>query len=106
MALLGLAIGLSILTGDILEALAVAGVLVSNVAIGYFTEARAEELLGAWEKLRTERATVLRDGRTMRIPASGVVAGDVLVLRAGEPVAADARVLEAHDLTVDESMLT
>jgi Ca2+-transporting ATPase len=105
-AILGAAAGASVLLGDVLEAIAIAGVVGSNVAIGYFTERRAEELLHAWGELRAGRARVLRRGRELVIDAAGVVPGDVLLLRAGEPVTADARVVRAADLAADESTLT
>ena len=105
-ALLAGASGLSLLLWDFLEAGAILLVAGANVAIGFFTEARAEELLHAWGDLRIERARVARDGRELTIPASEVVPGDVLLLRAGEEIAADARILEARDLAADESTLT
>jgi Ca2+-transporting ATPase len=105
-AILAAAAAGSVLLGDVLEAVAIAGVVSSNVAIGYFTESRAEELLHAWGELRAERARVLRDGRERTIPAASVAPGDVLVLRAGDAVAADARVVRAAELAADESTLT
>jgi len=105
-AVLASAAGLSILLGDVLEAGAIFFVVGSNVAVGYFTESRAEELLDAWGAFRVEWARVLRDGSESTIAARDVVPGDVLCLRAGEPVVADARIVWANDLTVDESTLT
>jgi Ca2+-transporting ATPase len=105
-AILAASSGLSAVLGDMLESAAIAAVVATNVAIGSFTEARAEELLHAWGELRVERARVLRGGREMEIPAAIVVPGDALVLYAGEPVAADARVVVADDLSADESTLT
>jgi Ca2+-transporting ATPase len=105
-ALLTAAAGLSLLLGDVLEAGAIVAVVGSNAVIGYYTESRAEELLHAWGSLRVERARVLRGGRTVSLSASELVPGDLLLIQAGDAIAADARILEAHDLTVDESMLT
>jgi Ca2+-transporting ATPase len=105
-ALLAGAAGLSVLLGDLLEAGAIVLVVGSNVAVGYFTESRAEELLDAWGKFRVEWARVVRDGRETKIKAADLVPGDLLLLRAGDAVAADARVIEARDLAVDESTLT
>ena len=51
-------------------------------------------------------ANVVRDGQEREIPAEEVVPGDLLVVREGDGVAADARLVEAHGLEVDESMLT
>ncbi|WP_437871067.1 HAD-IC family P-type ATPase [Sorangium sp. So ce363] len=103
--LLGAA-GVSLALGDMLDAGAVLLVVGANAAIGTYTESRAEELLHAWGDLRVGWARVVRDGREQRLAASEIVPGDVLALRAGEPVAADARVLTSRALAADESTLT
>ncbi|WP_437930271.1 cation-transporting P-type ATPase [Sorangium sp. So ce291] len=105
-ALLLGAAGLSLALGDVFDAGAVLLVVGTNAAVGTYTESRAEELLHAWGDLRVGWARVVRDGREQRLAASELVPGDVLALRAGEPVAADARVVLARDLTADESTLT
>ncbi|WP_437970216.1 cation-transporting P-type ATPase [Sorangium sp. So ce260] len=105
-ALLLGAAGLSLALGDLVDAGAVLLVVGANATIGTYTESRAEELLHAWGDLRVGWARVVRDGREQRLAASEIVPGDVLALRADEPVAADARVVAAHDLAVDESTLT
>ncbi|WP_437977762.1 cation-transporting P-type ATPase [Sorangium sp. So ce295] len=103
--LLGAA-GVSLALGDTIDAGAVLLVVGANAAIGTYTESRAEELLHAWGDLRVGWARVVRDGREQRLAASEIVPGDVLALRAGEPVAADARVLTSRALAADESTLT
>lgn len=105
-ALLFGAAGLSLLLGDVIEAGAIVLVIGSNIAVGYFSESRAEELLHAWGEFRAEWATIVRNGHEMRIAAADVVPGDVLIVRAGDALPADARLVEARDLYVDESMLT
>ncbi|MGK3964920.1 cation-translocating P-type ATPase [Sorangium sp. So ce118] len=106
-ALLLGAAGLSLALGDVFDAGAVLLVVGTNAAVGTYAESRAEELLHAWGDLRVGWARVVRDGREQRLAASELVPGDVLALRAGEPVAADARVvLAARDLAADESTLT
>ncbi|WP_437337610.1 cation-translocating P-type ATPase [Sorangium sp. So ce394] len=105
-ALLLGAAGLSLALGDTVDAGAVLLVVGANAAIGTYTESRAEELLHAWGALRVGWARAVRDGREQRLAASEIVPGDVLALRAGEPVVADARVVAARDLAVDESTLT
>lgn len=97
---------LSAALGDLLEAGAIGLVLVSNVAIGYVTEARAEELVDAWRDLRPEWARVLRDGVERTVRAVDLVPGDILLLEAGDPVPADARVIASEGLAADESTLT
>ncbi|HRI65692.1 MAG TPA: cation-transporting P-type ATPase [Polyangium sp.] len=98
--------GLSLFLGDLLEAGAIVLVIGCNIAVGYFSESRAEELLDAWRELRAEWATVVRHGQQVHIAAADVVPGDVLVIRAGDPLPADARLFWTCDLFVDESMLT
>ena len=105
-ALLFGAAGFSLLLGDVLEAGAIVLVIGSNIAVGYFSEMRAEELLHAWRDLRAEWATVVRNGQQMRIDAADLVPGDVLVVRAGDAIPADARLVDTRELFVDESMLT
>ncbi|WP_235880187.1 cation-translocating P-type ATPase [Polyangium aurulentum] len=105
-ALLAGAAGLSVLLGDMLEAGAILLVVGSNIVVGYFTESRAEELLDAWGKFRVEWARVVRDGRETTVKASELVPGDILLVRGGDAIAADARIVEANELSVDESTLT
>jgi Ca2+-transporting ATPase len=88
------------------DAAAIAAVLAANGAIGFITERHAEQTVSSLRKLAPGVATVRRDGREQQVPSHEVVAGDVLVLKPGQPVAADARVIEAHRLSVNEAPLT
>jgi Ca2+-transporting ATPase len=104
--LLAASAGVSVLTGGAVDALVILGVVGINAAIGFATERNAERTIGALSKITPRQATVLRDGEAFCVPTSEVVAGDVLLLSPGDFVAADARLLETHRLTVDESALT
>jgi len=104
--LLGGAAALSLLSGAVLEAAAILAVIIANGAIGYLTERRVERILTSLQDGRELRALVRRDGAELALPAHAVVPGDVLLLRAGLDVPADARVIEADGLAVDESALT
>ncbi|MBI4361486.1 cation-translocating P-type ATPase [Candidatus Micrarchaeota archaeon] len=97
---------LSLALGEEVEASAIFGIIILNVALGFHQEFRAEKALEALEKISAPEANVVRDGKPMRIAASQIVSGDVLVLEAGDIVAADARVLEAQFLQVDQAALT
>ncbi|MFC6421360.1 cation-translocating P-type ATPase [Ornithinimicrobium tianjinense] len=88
------------------DALVITVVLLLNALLGYSQEARAERAVAALQRLTEVRATVLRDGRALQVPAREVVRGDVLILAEGDSVAADARVVEAHALRVAEAALT
>jgi Ca2+-transporting ATPase len=88
------------------DAAAIAAVLGANGAIGFATERKAERTVAGLRKLAHGTATVLRDGAELDIPTHEVVTGDVLILKPGLPVAADARVIDAHRLSVNEAPLT
>lgn len=81
-------------------------VLAINSLIGTFHEYRAQQTVRALRKLTPHNAVVRRGGVTMVIPATDIVRGDILVLSEGDRIVADARLLEAQYLRVNESMLT
>ncbi len=105
-ALLIVAAALSAAFGQWAEALAVLMVPVLNAFIGYFTELRATRSVESLRRLGTTLVTARREGSLLRIPSTEVVPGDVLLIEAGDVVAADGRVLRASRLQVDESLLT
>ncbi|WP_333654471.1 cation-translocating P-type ATPase [Dissulfurispira sp.] len=105
-ALLGVAAGISIATGGLADAAVILGVVTINAAIGYFTESHAEKTIHSLKSLVRPSALVIRDGNIKEIGAEQAVPGDILVLRPGSYVAADARLIEAHHLSIDESALT
>jgi Ca2+-transporting ATPase len=83
------------------------GVIVVLVAVaGFVQEYRAEKAIEALKKLAAPKARVMRDGKEAMIFAREVVPGDVLVMEAGDTVAADARLLEIVELKTDEAVLT
>lgn len=88
------------------DAAAIGAVLAANGGIGFVTERRAEQTVSALRKLAPQSALVLRDGAETTVPAREVVAGDILVLKPGAAVAADARVIESHRLSANEAPLT
>ena len=92
--------------GDVREALVLAASIVVVLAITVVQERRTERALEALRDLSSPRALVVRGGAEMRIPGAEVVRGDLLLLREGDRVPADAALLEAHDLSLDESLLT
>jgi Ca2+-transporting ATPase len=104
--LLGVSAGLSVLTGGLSEALAIVAVLALNGGIGFVTERRAESAIASLSELIDDFVPVLRDGKVNQVPASQVAVGDVLLLAPGTHVAADARLIQANVLTIDESTLT
>ena len=104
--MLTVAAGLSLATGGLLEAGVILTVVALNSAIGTFMEARAQRSIASLGSLVTPHAIVRRDGHDMTIDVAELVPGDLLILTAGSQVSADARVLAADRLIVNESMLT
>ena len=105
-ALLAAGAVLSIATGGLLDAAIILGVIGLNGAIGFIAEARAEETIGSLRESRAPVSRVLRDGKECEVPAEELVPGDLIELRRDELVPADARVIMANRLTVNEAMLT
>jgi Ca2+-transporting ATPase len=104
--LLVAASAVSIAIGDVGEGLAIVAVLVVNGVLGFWQEAVAERAILALSQSFAQQAVVVRDGRAHEIPAEEVVPGDLLLVAAGERVAAVGRVADAHGLEADESALT
>ena len=105
-ALLTVAAGISVMTGGLADALVIMGVVLINGVIGYATESQSDRIIRSLKQLASPSAWVIRDRTQSQMNAQAVVPGDILVLRPGSYVAADARVIEAQHLTVDESALT
>jgi Ca2+-transporting ATPase len=105
-ALLVVAAAVAAVLGERVEAAAIALIVLLNAALGFWQESGAERAVLALRDRFRRTASVIRDGRELEVPAEEVVPGDVLVLREGDAVAADARVVDATGLEVDESMLT
>ncbi|MDH4095763.1 MAG: cation-translocating P-type ATPase [Betaproteobacteria bacterium] len=100
------ATGIYLVLGDVHEAMVLGASIVGVIAVTVTQERKAERALEALRDLSSPRAMVLRDGEKQRIAGRDVVRGDLLILAEGDRVPADARLLEATDLTVDESLLT
>ncbi len=97
---------LSLAAGKPIDAWVILGVIVLNSLLGFFQEWRAEGALAALRQMAALHARVLRGGKPEEIEAAAVVRGDILLLETGDRVAADARLLSAEELQIDESALT
>jgi len=97
---------LSLLARDITDAAFVVVVLVVNAVFGAVQEGRADAAAQALEAMVRQVARVRRDGWVVSLDAAALVPGDILILESGDRVPADARLLSAHGLRVDESILT
>ncbi len=104
--ILAVAALVSVAIGDAGDAGFIAVVLAVNATIGGVQEWRAERSSRALQQLLAVRASVLRDGDWRELDAEELAPGDVVALESGNRVPADLRLLEAHALEVDESLLT
>ncbi len=107
--LVGLLIGaaaVSALIGEYVEAVAIGAIVLLNAVLGFVQEARAEHAVLALRDALERSANVVRDGRECERALEQVVPGDLVVLREGERVPADGRLVATAGLAVDESALT
>ncbi len=88
------------------DAIVVGTIVVLNGVLGYMQEAKARNAVAALARMTTVTASVVRGGQTCRIPGAELVTGDLLLLAEGDAVGADARLLEASSLQVQEASLT
>jgi calcium-translocating P-type ATPase len=104
--ILAVGAGLSLVLGSTGDVLIIAATIAANVVVGVWQEYKANRVSEALEHLGSATATVLRDDKPTTVPVDDVVTGDVLLLSAGEHIVADARVIVAQNLEVDEAALT
>ena len=100
------AAGIAALLGDLKDAVAILGIIVLFVLLGFIQEYRAERAIAALKKLTVPAVTVLRGGAWVELSARDLVPGDVIRLQAGDLVQADLRLLEAANLEIQEASLT
>ena len=105
-ALLAAAAALSGALGDWREAAAILVVLALNTAIGFVTELKAERSMEALRRIGTHLQRVRRNGRVLMVDSEELVPGDIVLVEAGDVATADARLVWAANLSVDESALT
>ncbi len=92
--------------GELIDAFVILFTVFLAGVLGFVQEYRAEESIKLLKSLTSPEALVVRDGKDVKIPSSLLVPGDILLLQAGDKIPADARLLEAQSLKIDESSLT
>ena len=100
------AVGISLLLGDVQDAIFIAAVLLVNGIIGTVQEYSANRAASALRRLQQVQATVVREGIRQDVDATELVPGDAVILEAGMRVPADIELREATNLLCDESLLT
>ncbi|GAO41890.1 cation-translocating P-type ATPase [Flavihumibacter petaseus] len=103
--LIGAAI-ISVVTGDTTDAIFITAIIVINAILGTYQEWQAENSAQALRNLVKVRSRVKRDNGIHEVDSEELVPGDIVLLESGVKVPADIRLIESHDLTVEEALLT
>ena len=106
MIILLIATGLSLAIGETVDALIILAIVIASATLGFTQEYRSEKAVEALKRMTAPTAIVLRDGKEIKVPANQLVPGDIILLFTGDKIPADARILEAYNLKVDEAALT
>ena len=104
--LLIVAIIASFVVGETVDAIAIIFIVLIDLIIGTVEENKANTTVEALEKLVPEKVKVERNGKQVLIDSKELTVGDFVYLESGDKISADLRIIEAHNLTVDESILT
>lgn len=97
---------ISLVSGNIESTIVIFAVIIMNAVLGTMQHIKAEKSLESLKSLSSPSAKVIRDGMKIEIPSKNVVAGDIVVLEAGDLVVADGRIINNYSLQVNESSLT
>lgn len=101
-----IATGLSIYLGELTDAIVIIAIVLACAILGFMEEYRSEKALEALKKMTAPTAMVLRGGKDVKVQASKIVPGDIILLYTGDKIPADARLIEAINLKTDEAPLT
>jgi len=97
---------IAIAVGEQLDALIIFLFIVINTVLGFFQEYKTENTLKMLKTYISSFSKVIREGKTQQIPTDEIVPGDIVILEIGDRVPADMKILQEHNLTLDESILT
>ena len=104
--LLVVAMIFSILIKENIDAIAIAFIILVDLILGTFQEWKANKNVEALKKLIEIRTKIIRSGKEIEVYSSDIVPGDIVLLSSGDKISADLRLIEANNLTIDESVLT
>lgn len=100
------AVIITALLGHWIDAQVILAVVLVNAIIGFLQEGKAENALEAIRDMLAPKASVIREGHRRTVPAGELVQGDIVLLEAGDRVAADIRLINVKNLRIDEAVLT
>jgi Ca2+-transporting ATPase len=101
-----IAVAISAFLGEVTDAVVIFIIILFAAGLGFIQEYRAERAIQALRKMAAPLASVLRDGQEIEIPSRELVPGDVVIIRTGDRIPADARILESFNLRAEEAALT
>ncbi len=101
-----IAAAISLALGEYVDSFAIMFIVLLNAVVGVIQESKAEQALAALQKMAAPQAQVIRDGQQLTIPGREIVAGDIVLLEAGNYVPADLRLVESINLKIEEASLT
>jgi Ca2+-transporting ATPase len=104
-----LSIGIAVIQNtmeEIYEAIVIFAIVIASAGLGFIEEYRSEKAIEALKKMTAPTAMVIRDGKEVKVQASEIVPGDIILLYTGDKVPADGRLIEAINLKMDEAPLT
>lgn len=101
-----IAAGVSAVLGDVVEFITIMAIVIMAGVVGFVQEYRAEKALEALKRMAAPTANVVREGKEEKISARELVPGDIVLVRVGDKVPADCRLIEAVNLQIDEAPLT
>ena len=104
--LLFLAALFSFFTGEIVDGIGILIIIFIDLIIGTYEENKANKTIDSLQKLVPVSCKVIRNNKEVEIDIKELVPGDIVCLESGDRVSSDMRIIEAHNLTVDESILT
>lgn len=104
--LLVFAIVASVIAGEVVDAIVIAVIILVDAIVGTYQENKANSTAEALSNLVKVKVNVVRGGTKTSVDAEELVRGDIVLLESGDKISADMRITEAHNFTVDESILT
>jgi len=101
-----IAIAISFFIGHKIDAIVILVIVLLNAGIGFFQQYKAEKAIISLRKLLVPTSIVIRDEKQKEIPSEQLVPGDIILLKTGDKVNADCKILEPENLQTNEAILT
>jgi Ca2+-transporting ATPase len=97
---------ISLALGEYVDSIAILFIVLLNAVVGVLQESKAQQALAALQRMAAPQAQLIRDGQQITVPGREIVAGDIVLLEAGNCVPADLRLVESINLKIEEASLT